>query len=280
MQFVIPGYFATMRTPLLAGRDFNASDHNPHSRLVIIDRLFSAKAFPSGNAVGQRIILSRINSPATNEWYNIVGVVAHQRLTSLAEPGREQVYIPIETLNFQAAQAWAVRTTRDPASYATSVRTEMAKFDRSMLLTDMQTMDSVVQRAQTGTRFSLYLIAAFAVSAALLASVGLYGVLSTVVRQRTVEIGVRMALGASPAGILGLVVAYGLRLSALGLGAGFIAAFLLTRVMTAMLVGIQPTDPPTFAAMAALFFLIAALASWIPARRAATLEPSSALREG
>jgi putative ABC transport system permease protein len=206
--------------------------------------------------------------------------VAYQRLTSLAEPGREQVYIPIETLNFQAAQAWAVRTTRDPANYATSVRTEMAKFDRSMLLTDMQTMDSVVQRVQTGTRFSLCLIAAFAVSASLLASVGLYGVLSTVVRQRTAEIGVRMALGASPAGIFGLIVAHGLRLSALGLAAGFIAAFLLTRVMTAMLVGIQPTDPPTFGAMAALFVLIAALASWIPARRAATLEPSSALREG
>jgi putative ABC transport system permease protein len=155
----------------------------------------------------------------------------------------------------------------------------MAEFDRSMLLTDVRTMDSIVERAQTGTRFSLLLIASFGAIAALLAGVGLYGVLSTVVRQRTAEIGVRMALGAAPAGIFGLMVGYGLRLSAAGIAAGLMAALTLTRVMTSMLVGIKPTDPVTFAAMAALFFLIAAVATWMPARRAAGLDPSAALRE-
>ena len=140
-------------------------------------------------------------------------------------------------------------------------------------------MDSIVERAQTGTRFSLLLIAAFAAIAALLAGVGLYGVLSTVVRQRTAEIGVRMALGAAPSGIFGLMIAYGLRLSAAGIAAGLIAALLLTQAMTSMLVGIKPTDPLTFSAMAAFFLLVAALATWIPARRAAGLHPSSALRE-
>jgi putative ABC transport system permease protein len=155
----------------------------------------------------------------------------------------------------------------------------MAKVDRSMLLTDVQTMDSIVERAQTGTRFSLLLIAAFAGIAALLAGVGLYGVLSTVVRQRTAEIGVRMALGAAPRGIFGLMIGYGLRLTATGLAAGLATALLLTQAMTSMLVGIRPTDPVTFCAMTALFFGIAMLATWVPARRAAALDPATALRQ-
>ena len=140
-------------------------------------------------------------------------------------------------------------------------------------------METIVGRAQTSTRFSLLLIAAFAVIATLLAGVGLYGVLSTVVRQRTAEIGVRMALGARPAGVFGLMIGYGLRLSAAGIAGGLAAALLLTQAMTSMLVGIKPTDPFTFVAMTAVFQVIAVLATWIPARRAASLDPSSALRE-
>jgi len=276
LQVVLPGYFDTMRTPLLAGRVFDESDNNPQVKRIIVDEALAAKAFPNG-AVGQRI-LSRIDTP-TNVWYQVVGVVAHQRLSSLAEPGREQMYITDGDWNHLAVQGWAVRTRGDPGRYAAPVRASMAKFDRSMLLIDVQTMDSIVERAQTGTRFSLLLIAAFGAIAALLAGVGLYGVLSTVVRQRTAEIGVRMALGAAPAGIFGLMVGYGLRLSAAGIAAGLMAALLLTQAMTSMLVGIKPTDPVTFAAMAALFMLIAAAATWMPARRAAALDPSTALRE-
>jgi putative ABC transport system permease protein len=140
-------------------------------------------------------------------------------------------------------------------------------------------MDAIVERAQTGTRFTLFLIAGFAAIAALLAGVGLYGVLSTVVRQRTAEIGVRMALGAAPGGVFGLMIGYGIGLSAIGIATGLIAALLLTRAMTSMLIGIRPTDTVTFFGMAALFFLIAAAATWMPARRAAALDPSAALRE-
>jgi predicted permease len=276
LQVVLPGYFDAMRTPLIAGRVFDESDNNPQVRRMIVDQALAAKAFPNG-AVGQRI-LTRINTP-TNVWYEVVGVVAHQRLSSLAEPGREQMYVTNGALGYGWLQGWAVRTRGDPARYLAPVRASMAKFDRSLLLTDVQTMDSVVERAQTGTRFSLLLIAAFAAIAALLAGVGLYGVLSTVVRQRTAEIGVRMALGAAPAGIFGLMVGYGLRLSAAGIAAGLMAALMLTQAMTSMLVGIKPTDPVTFAAMAALFFLIAAVATWMPARRAAALDPSTALRQ-
>jgi putative ABC transport system permease protein len=277
VQTVLPGYFETMRTTLIAGRTFDQSDYNPQLRRMLIDDVLAAKAFPNSNAVGQRI-LSRFRTP-NPEWFEIVGVVAHQRLTSLAEPGREQAYLPDSYWGNRFAPDWAVRTQGDAAKSAGPVRAAMTAFDRSMLLTQVQTMEAVVARAQAGTRFSLLLIAAFAAIAALLAAVGLYGVLSTVVRQRTAEIGVRMALGAAPRGVFGLMIAYGLRLSAAGIAAGLVTALFLTRGMSSMLVGTKPTDPVSFGAMAALFFLIALLATWIPARRAAGLDPSIALRE-
>jgi putative ABC transport system permease protein len=277
VQTVLPGYFDTMRTPLIAGRTFDESDYNPQLRRMVIDDALAAKAFPNASAVGQRI-LSRFRTPDP-EWFEIVGVVAHQRLSSLAEPGREQAYLPDSYWGHRFVSEWAVRTEGDAGRYAGPIRAAMAVFDRSMLLTQIQTMDAVVERAQTGTRFALLLIAAFAAIAALLAGVGLYGVLSTVVRQRTAEIGVRMALGAAPTGVFSLMIGYGLRLSAVGIVAGLAAALLLTQGMTTMLVGTKATDPLSFGAMAVLFFLIALLATWIPARRAASLDPSIALRE-
>jgi putative ABC transport system permease protein len=140
-------------------------------------------------------------------------------------------------------------------------------------------MESLVDRDQAGTRFSLLLIGLFAAIAVLLASVGLYGVLASVVRQRTAEIGVRMALGAAPAGIFKLVVGQGLRLGAAGVVLGLLAALGLTRAMASMLVGVRPIDGLTFCGISVLFLLISGLASWLPARRAAGLDPSTALRE-
>ena len=277
VETVLPGYFETMHAPLIAGRTFDESDYNPQLRRMVIDDILAGKAFPNGKAVGQRI-LSRFRTPDP-EWFEIVGVVAHQRLSSLADPGREQAFLPDSYWGHRFVNQWAVRTQGDPAKYAGPIRAALAAFDRSALVTQVQTMDSVVGRAQTGTRFSLLLIAAFAGIASLLAGVGLYGVLSTVVRQRTAEIGVRMALGAAPTGVFSLMIGYGLRLSAVGIVAGLAAALLLTQGMTTMLVGTKPTDPLSFSAMAALFFLIALLATWIPARRAAGLDPSIALRE-
>ena len=140
-------------------------------------------------------------------------------------------------------------------------------------------MTAFVDRAMASTRFALVLIGIFAFIAAVLASVGLYGVLSTVVRQRTAEIGVRMAFGAENRAIFQMMIGQGLRLSAIGIAAGLVVAVLLTRVMGTMLVGVKPTDPLTFGAIATLFVCIAALASWLPARRAAALDPTVALRE-
>src|SRR5580700_8193654 len=277
VETVLPGYFEGMRTPILQGREFQESDNQPGLNRIIVDEKLAAKAFPKGDAVGQRI-LSRFRSiePA---WFEIIGVAAHQRMTSLAEPGREQGYLPDGFWGSQVVADWALRTRGNPAPYAAPVRAALAKLDRSLLIANVTTLDTIVEDAQTGTRFSLLLISAFAAIAALLAGVGLYGVLSTVVRQRTAEIGVRMALGAAPSGIFGLMLAYGLRLSVAGVAAGLVAALLLTRTMTSMLVGIKPTDPLTFFAMVIFFLLIAALATWVPARRAAALDPLNALRE-
>jgi putative ABC transport system permease protein len=244
---------------------------------VVIDQMLAAKAFPGESAVGKRLLI-RIRTPEP-EWVEVIGVVAHQRDTSLAVPGREQIYFTDGFEGHGAVGFWAIHTAGDPAKYASAVRAAIAKLDPHLLLTEMQPMDALVEHAQASTRFSLLLIGVFASVAALLAGVGLYGVLSTVVRQRTPEIGVRMALGAAPGTIFSLVVGQGLRLSAAGIALGLVAAFELTRAMTSMLVGVKATDPATFASMAVLFFAIAAIASWLPARRAAGLDPTAALRE-
>ena len=159
------------------------------------------------------------------------------------------------------------------------MRQAIKEIDPNLLVTELETADSAVDRAQAGTRFSLLLISVFAVVAVTLAGIGLYGVLSTVVRQRTSEVGVRMALGAERSDIIQLIVLQGLRLSAVGIALGIVAAFLLGRVIAAMLVGVKSTDPATFAAVTMVFLAISALASWLPARRAANLDPTKALRE-
>jgi putative ABC transport system permease protein len=276
-QIVLPGYFETVRTPVLAGRTFNDSDNSPTRNVVVIDQLLAAKAFSNQSAIGKRILI-RIRTPEP-EWVEIIGVVNHQLTTSLTDPGREQIYFTDGFLQHGATNRWQIRTAGDPGRYAPLVRSEIAKLDAQMGITRMQPMTDLVIRAQGGTRFSLILIASFSLIAAILASVGLYGVLSTLVRQRTAEIGVRTALGAAPGSIFQLVVGHGLRLSAAGIALGVLAALGLTRAMTGMLVGIQPTDPLTFAAIIVFFFVIATASCWIPARRAAGLAPTTALRD-
>jgi putative ABC transport system permease protein len=278
-QTVLPGYFETLRTPLLAGRVFTEADNAPERNVVVVDQFLAAKAFPGESAVGKRILI-RARSPEP-EWVEVIGVVGHQRNTSLAEPGREQIYFTDGFRSHGFASRWAVRVKGkgDPAQYAAMVRAEVAGLNPNLLITELQPMDALVKRAQAGTRFSLLLIGVFAVIAVLLAGVGLYGVLSTVVRQRTAEIGLRMALGAAPGSVFRLVVGHGLRLSATGVAIGVAASFGLTRAMTSMLVGVEATDPITFAAMAALFLIIAIIASGLPARRASGLDPTIALRE-
>jgi putative ABC transport system permease protein len=273
---VIPDYFATMRTALIDGRVFDENDNVPGVNRAIIDQVFAEKAFPGQRAVGQRF-LARTGGPDP-DWFEVIGVVRHQRSESLAADGRETMFVPNAAIGF-FANNWIIRTNGDAARLMPSVRAAIRDINPRYVVNNLRELEALVDQARAPTRFALACIGAFAVVAAVLAGIGLYGVLSTLVRQRTAEIGVRMAFGASSASILQLVARQGLMLSVIGIAVGLLAAFAVTRVMTSMLVDVSPTDPLTFAAIAAFFLGVTALACWIPARRAAKMDPVVALRD-
>jgi putative ABC transport system permease protein len=276
-HFVQPNYFKFARTPIIAGREFTDADNRPEARVIIIDELIAAQLFPSGNAIGQRMLSRVITNEA--EPYEVIGVVKHQRHTTMMSDGEEGMYFPDGYGGFGPAFRWAVRTSGNAEAITSAVRSALAEQDRRLLMTEPRTWQSYVDEKIAPTRFALILIGVFAAVAAILAMIGLYGVLATTVRQRQTEIGVRMAFGASQGSILSLIIGQGLRLSIGGIVLGMIAAIVLTRVMASLLVGVSPTDPATFAAMAVLFTVVAAIAAWIPARRAAGLNPNVALRD-
>jgi predicted permease len=276
-QQVMPDYFETLHTRLIAGRTFDAHDNRAGHPVAIIDEQFAEHAFPDRSAVGQRVHLPGDDNPRAE----VIGVVAHQRLASLAAPGRDILFLADGggSWGVGVSRYWMVRTKGDPAQLAPEIRAALARLDNQLVISKVQPLTALVDRDQAATRFELILTGAFAVMALLLAAVGLYGVLAAIVRQRTAEIGVRMALGAEPASIFRLVVGHGIRLSIFGLVIGWVAAIALTRIMAAMLVGVTPTDPVTFTAMTGLFLAISAAACWIPASRAAGVDPMAALRE-
>ncbi len=275
--FVLPGYFQTMGTRILEGRGFTDADNMQSSKEIIIDQLLAKKAYPHESAVGKRLYI-RIRTPLP-EWVTVVGVAAHERHESLSEDGREEMFVTDGFGGFGGASRWAIATGGDPMRLAPLIREEIAKFDKRLAADDIMPMQSLVEQAQAQTRFSLVLIALFAVIAAALAAVGLYGVISSAVRQRTAELGVRMAVGAAPWSLFQLVVGHGLRLSAAGIAIGVLAALALTRAIQSMLIGVTATDPATYIAMAAGFLVVTIAACWIPARRAAGLDPVKALRD-
>jgi len=277
VHIVLPGYFKVMRSKFIEGRDFTETDNNPNAVLAIVDRNFAAKAFPGQSAVGKRLYVRvRSNDP---EWFEVIGVVDRERHETLAADGREAMYLTDGLFGHGAVSRWVVRTNGNPNALVPTVRAAIKEVDRQMPVSEVQPMTAFVDRAMASTRFALALIATFAAIAVVLAAVGLYGVLSTVVRQRTAEIGVRMAFGANTSSIFQLVIGHGLRLSALGIALGAVGAIALTRGMKTMLVDVRPTDPLTFVAIGVLFMAIAAVSSWIPARRAAGLDPNVALRD-
>lgn len=275
--FIRDNYFTVMRTRMLEGREFTRDDHGQDVRRIIIDDVIARKAFGGQPAVGRRL-LARVNSDEA-QWYDVVGVVQHQRRVSLAEDGSGSIFFPEGHIGPGAAGRWVLRTSSEPMSVLPAVRGELAELDPTIALSQVESVESLVNQAMAPTRFALVLIGVFAGVAALLASVGLYGVLAGVVRQKTAEIGVRMAFGAPTASIFGDFIGRGLKLAGIGVVIGGVAAVGFTRWMSSMLVGVTATDPATYAAIAVLFLVVAALACWIPARRAARLSPVVALRQ-
>jgi putative ABC transport system permease protein len=282
LHIVLPNFFDALKVKVLAGHVFTEAENDTTNRAIVIDDLLAGKAFP--NQSPQSIIgtqmYCRIN---TNEaqMYQVIGVVKHVRHLTLAEAGREGAFVPVGMFGFGVPLRWAIRTTGDPSRLTADVRRVVAQADPSAAIGELKPMSEFVDRAMAPTRFALVLIGVFGTVAAVLAAIGLYGVLSTAVRQRTGEIGVRMAFGATARSIFQLILSQGLVLSGVGILIGLLAALGLTGVMSKanMLVSIKPTDPVTYAAIAVLFIAIASFACWIPARRAAGLDPNDALRQ-
>jgi len=270
-----PGYFETMRTHLVAGRTFDQSDNDTSSKSVIIDQAAANIAFGNQSPLG-KTILARVRRDVPDA-YTIVGVVQHERHLTLFGDEKESLFFPQGA--FGPGGQFIVRTSGDPTRLLSAVHAAIASVNRNVLLTRVRPLTDLVDDARSSTRFALVLIGIFAAIAALLAGVGLYGVLSSAVRQRTSEIGIRMAFGAQSSTIFGLVLGEGLRLSAVGIGLGLVVALFATRVMQSMLVAVKPTDPLTFVAMIGFFLVVAGVACWVPAHRAASLDPNAALRE-
>ena len=182
------------------------------------------------------------------------------------------------SLSHSFATQWAIRTTLDPVNYEGAVRNQIAQLGKQLFVTEIKPMDAYIEQSEAKTRLSLVLIGIFASLAALLSALGIYAVLSTSVRQRTSDIGVRMALGATRGNIFGLIVGQGVALGTIGILIGCTLALGLTRLISSILVGISPTDLPTFFMISIAFLLIVAVASWLPAARAASIDPMQALR--
>jgi putative ABC transport system permease protein len=282
LHIVLPGYFDAMGTKLIAGRAFTEADDRPENTFVVIDDILAATAFPGESAVGKRLFIRTRAQEA--EWLEVIGVVQHQRHDGLATPGRQAIFLPDGFFGHGAATTWIVRTACaagaacDPTRLTSAVRRVVNEVDPLSPVASLGAVQGLVDRAMTPTRFALVLLGIFAGVAAVLACVGLYGVLATAVRQRTAEIGVRVAFGATRPSIFALVVRDGMKLSVAGLAVGLLASFWLTRAMTTMLIGVQRTDAATYVSILALFLAIAVLACLVPARRAASLDPTNALR--
>ncbi|HXC72152.1 MAG TPA: ABC transporter permease [Pyrinomonadaceae bacterium] len=271
-----PGWFAAMGIPLVRGRLIERSDDNKAPRVLVVNEEFVKHFFPNGDAIGKRIRLGKLTSEFP--WGTIVGVVGDVRGFALEEPPLPTMYWPVAQVRSTPSLAIVVRTDSDPSTLAAPVRDAIAEIDRAQPIYDMQTLDQLVAKSLDQRRFTLTLMVLFGVIALVLSSIGIYGVMAFAVTQRTQEIGIRMALGASALDVLKMVVGSGMFLAAIGVAVGLIGAFALTRLMASLLFGVSPTDLMTFGLVTAGLLTVALLACYIPARRATKVDPLVALR--
>jgi putative ABC transport system permease protein len=278
MRIVTPDYFKTMKIPLEEGRAFDAHDDDAGPEVVMINERAAQRFWPGQNPIGQQIHIGvRLARNARSGQKTIVGIVGDVKYGALDESAQPEVYLPFAQHQVDSFTI-AVRTTGDPMSLAPVLRSELASLDRELPVADLQSMNALIGSSIEERRFTMLLLVAFAVVAALLAAIGIYGVLAYVVSQRTQEIGVRLAIGASPIDVVGLFVREGAVLVAAGLACGVAGALAASRALTTLLFGVTPTDPSTFAAVAAALTIVALLATYVPARRAAAVDPVKALR--
>jgi putative ABC transport system permease protein len=273
---VSPDYFATMRVPLLRGRDFTEADRAGAESVVIVNDALVRGHFPDEDPIGRRIAFDRV--PDSNSvWRTIVGVVGSERQGALAAPPRHEIFAPV-TQDRTRGMSLVLRTGGAPASLAPGVRRIVAELDPLLAFTAIRPMTELRAEALARDRFFMTLLLTFAGVGLLLALIGVYGVLAQLVTGRRREIGIRVALGAQPAQLRWDVVRHGLVLTAAGLVVGGAAALVSTRALGSLLYEVAPADPATFAAVVMLLAATSVLAAWQPARRASAADPVEVLR--
>jgi putative ABC transport system permease protein len=274
---VSPDYLRAVNVPLLKGRAFDARDNESAPRVVIVNQSLVRRDFAGEEPVGKRINLGGTTPDGQPSWWEIVGVVADVRSLELNTEPSPEIYTSYLQDPF-AGMSYVVRTSVEPESLIPSVREAVRQIDKAQPVAEVREMEQIVSEVAAQPRFNTLLLGLFAGVALLLAAAGIYGVMSYSVTQRTHEIGLRMALGAQTSDVIRLVVGQGIKLTLVGLALGLACAFALTRVMAALLYGVSPTDPGTFAFGALLLVVVALLACYLPARRAAKVDPLVALR--
>jgi len=270
---VTADYFHLMGIPLLRGRLFNNSDNDKSPQVAVINEAFARTYWPEQDSLGKRFRRNREGSP----WITVIGVSANARTASLAQASVPQAYLDIYQSN-EKRLAIFLRGHLDTALIPEEVREQVHTVDPTLPLSGAQTLSETVSASLAERRFSMEIVGLFALTAILLAGMGIYGVISYIVGARTHEIGIRIALGASRQDILGSVLQQGLQLAVAGAAVGFAGALLVSRLMAGLLYGVKPSDPPTFAGVTALFIGVALFACYMPARRATQIDPIAALR--
>ena len=276
-RMISSDYFKTMAIPLLKGRELNETDKAESRPVAVISETTARLFWPGEDPLGKQL---KVGTPSTNDnkWLTVVGMVKDVRQYELGIEPKPQMYLPHAQNEFFEPRALVVRANVDPLSLAATVRRTVWEIDKNQPVSDISSMEQVVSESVARQRFSMLLLGVFAGLALVLAAVGIYGVMSYAVAQRTHEIGIRMALGAQRRDVLKLTVGQGLRLVSVGVLIGLAAAFILTRVMASLLFGVSPTDSTTFITISLVLISVAALASYIPALRATKVDPMFALR--
>jgi predicted permease len=272
-RVISPHYFRTMGIRLLQGREFGEQDRTGAPPVAVISETMARRFWPGEDPVGKRI-----RSAPTAPWITIIGIVNDVRQFELNADPKPQMYLSYEQAGLFAPRDLVVSTDVEPLSLAATVRKTVWEIDKDQPVSNIRTMDDILSESIGRQRFSVLLLGIFAALAMILAAVGLYGVMSYSVAQRTREIGIRMALGAQRRDVLKMVIGQGLKLVLIGVLIGLVAAFILTRVMTSLLFGVSATDPTTFITISLVLVSVAVLASYIPARRATRVDPMIALR--
>jgi putative ABC transport system permease protein len=273
---VTNGYFATLGIPLTRGRFFGPEDTPAAPARVVVNEAFVRRFFPSEEPLGKRVTF---NAPQDKniQWLTIVGVVADTRRGGIDRPAWAELYFPL-TQSADPRLTLLVRTAGDPLAIARAAQEQVWAVDPAQPVASLRTLEDLLARAQANRRFTMIMLGVFAVVALLLAAGGIYGVIAYSTAQRTHEIGVRLALGATRVDVLNMVLRDGLRIGAIGIVLGVVAAAVTSRLLSSLLFGVSAHDPLTFVALPAGLLLVALLASWIPARRALAVEPMIALR--